>query len=206
MASNGSSKNVPAVFLDRDGTLNEMVYDQTHGLLDSPRRPDQVRPVAYAKQLLQELREMGFLIILVTNQPGIAKGTLTLDELHSVNQALSKALSPSCWDALEFCPHHPEFGPGCGCRKPMPGMLLRTAREYGVDLESSWMVGDGLVDVQAGKAAGCRTILISKLKVNLIERFFDLEGAEPDFVVRNLAEVLGCIRGVPPSGKARESS
>jgi D-glycero-D-manno-heptose 1,7-bisphosphate phosphatase len=206
VGTHGASKGVPAVFLDRDGTLNEMVYDPTHGLLDSPRRPAQVRAVAHAKELLQELREMGFLIVLVTNQPGISKGTLTLDELHAVNLELSKALAPSRWDTLEFCPHHPEFGLICGCRKPLPGMIFKAAQEHGVDLESSWMVGDGLVDVQAGKAAGCRTILLSKLKLNLIERFFDLEGAEPDFVVRDLLEVLRCIRGIPPASKARESS
>lgn len=205
MELHGSQRGVPAVFLDRDGTLNEMVYDPTHGLLDSPRRPEQVRAVAHASQLLQDLREMGFLIVLVTNQPGISKGTLTLEELHAVNLELSEVLAPSRWDALEFCPHHPDFGPACGCRKPMPGMLLKAARDHGVDMQKSWMVGDGLVDVQAGKAAGCRTILLSKLKVNLIERFFDFEGAEPDFVVRNLLEVLCCIRGVPPTGKVRES-
>lgn len=205
MATHDFPKGVPAVFLDRDGTLNEMVYDPTHGLLDSPRRPGQVRAVAHADQLLRELRAMGFLIVLVTNQPGIAKGTLAVEELHAVNLELAKALAPSHWDALEFCPHHPEFGPACGCRKPLPGMLLKAAREHGVDLQKSWMVGDGLVDVQAGKAAGCRTILLSKLKVNLIERFFDLEGAEPDYVARNLLDALCCIRGAPPAGKVRES-
>ncbi len=206
MAPHGLLKGVPAVFLDRDGTLNEMVYDQTHGLLDSPRRPEQVRPVAYSAELLQALREMGFLIVLVTNQPGIAKGTLTMDELHAVNRTLLLELAPSRWDVLEFCPHHPDFGTVCECRKPLPGMILKVARERGVDLANSWMIGDGLVDVQAGRAAGCRTILLSKLKANLLERFFDMEGAEPNFVARNLSEVLCCIRGVPPAVKTRESS
>lgn len=194
----------PAVFLDRDGVLNEMVYDPTHGLLDSPRRAEQVVAVHNAKELLLELRLMGYKIIVVTNQPGIAKGTLTSSALHTVHETLEAALAPATWDALEFCPHHPEFGAACECRKPKPGMLMKAALENHIDLSKSWMVGDGLVDVQAGRAAGCKTVLVTKLKVNVVERFFEMQGAEPDFVVRNLVEVLGCIRGELTFQKCRE--
>lgn len=194
----------PAVFLDRDGVLNEMVYDSSHGLLDSPRRAEQVVPMRHASEVVQGLRELGYKIIVVTNQPGIAKGTLTLDELNAVHDRLGQALAPAFWDALEFCPHHPDYGVACACRKPGPGMLFKAAAMEGIDLAKSWMVGDGLVDVQAGRAAGCRTILVTKLKVNVVERFFEMEGAEPDFVAGHLLEVLECIRGRAVFQKRRE--
>ena len=194
----------PAVFLDRDGVLNEMVYDSTHGLLDSPRRAEQVVPMRHASEVVQGLRDLGYKIIVVTNQPGIAKGTLTLDELNAVHERLGQALAPAFWDALEFCPHHPDYGVACACRKPGPGMLRKAAALEGIDLAKSWMVGDGLVDVQAGRAAGCRTILVTKLKVNVVERFFEMEGAEPDFVAGHLLEVLACIQGRSVFQKRRE--
>ena len=81
---------------------------------------------------------------------------------------------------------------------------MKAALENHIDLSKSWMVGDGLVDVQAGRAAGCKTVLVTKLKVNVVERFFEMQGAEPDFVVRNLVEVLGCIRGELTFQKCRE--
>jgi D-glycero-D-manno-heptose 1,7-bisphosphate phosphatase len=194
----------PAVFLDRDGVLNEMVYDSTHGLLDSPRRPEQVVLMKNARELIQGLRELGYKVVVVTNQPGIAKGTLTPEELHAVHERLGQALHPAAWDALEYCPHHPDYGVACACRKPGPGMLYKAASAEGIDLAKSWMVGDGLVDVQAGRAAGCRTVLVTKLKVNVVERFFEMEGAQPDFVARHLLEVLECVRGRVAFQKTRE--
>lgn len=204
MTASSGGAGSPAVFLDRDGVLNEMVYDAAHGLLDSPRRAEQVVVMRDATAFLQGLRELGYKVIVVTNQPGIAKGTLSIEELNAVHQRLGDALYPGGWDALEYCPHHPEFGDVCECRKPGAGMLRKAAREHGIDLSRSWMVGDGLVDVQAGRAAGCRTVLVTKLKVNVVERFFDLEGAEPDFVARDLSQALKCIRGEFEFSKVRE--
>lgn len=193
------SAHPSALFLDRDGILNEMVYDPTHGLFDSPRRPEQVRAVAGAGAFLCEARARGFFLSVVTNQPGVAKGTLTLAELGAVHARLAELLARDGgrWDELRFCPHHPAAGPGadpayvrcCDCRKPAPGMLLAALREHGLDAGSSWMIGDGLNDVQAGRAAGCRTILIARLKIEQIERFVEL-GAEPDDVVPDLRAAL----------------
>jgi D-glycero-D-manno-heptose 1,7-bisphosphate phosphatase len=194
----------PAVFLDRDGVLNEMVYDPCHGLLDSPRRPEQVVPMRYAGELIGALRLSGYKVIVVTNQPGIAKGTLKLSELAAVNERLKATFFPEAWDALEFCPHHPDYGDECECRKPKAGMLQKAAIEHNIDLARSWMVGDGLVDVQAGRAAGCRTVLVTKLKVNIVERFFEMAGAEPHCIARNLLEALDLIRGTCAPAKFRE--
>lgn len=194
----------PAVFLDRDGVLNEMVYDETHGLLDSPRRADQVRGVPGAGAFLAELRRLGFFLCVVSNQPGLAKGTLTPAALDAVNRKLAECLAADggAWDAWRFCPHHPEGGPGgnpawikrCDCRKPAPGLLTRAAQEYGLDPRCSWMVGDGLNDVQAGHAAGCRTVLLTRLKIEQIERFFSLPDALPTAVAPDFSSALAVIR------------
>lgn len=181
-----------AVFFDRDGTLNEMVYDETHGIMDSPRLPDQVRLMPGAASAIRRLRDCGFLIVVVTNQPGLAKGTMTEASLDAVNTRLAELLreQDAAWDALYYCPHHPNGQPGnpytsrCHCRKPLPGLLTKAAQERNISLPDSWMLGDGIVDIQAGRAAGCRTILITALKLEHIERFMRLN-CEPDFCVSN---------------------
>lgn len=192
-----------AVFVDRDGTLNAMVYDETHGLFDSPRRPGQVRAVPGAGRFLRDLRALGYRVIVVTNQPGIAKGTLTPAQLKAVNKRLRELLSREGgdWDDLRFCPHHPGGGPGakskyvtdCDCRKPKPGLLVAAARDHGLDLARSWMVGDGLVDVQAGRAAGCRTILVTRLKIEQVERLFAAGIRQIGSVARDLPAALKLI-------------
>lgn len=200
------SLSLPAVFVDRDGTLNEMVYDETHGLLDSPRRPEQVVLRKHAAAFLAGVRRLGYLVVVATNQPGLAKGTLTKEDLERVNRRLAGLLrnahKDARWDVVKICPHHPkgdrrahsEWATACRCRKPKPGLLLEAAREHGLDLSRSWMVGDGLNDIRAGRAAGCRTILVTSLKIEQVERFFGRGGAEPDFIARDLREALRIIR------------
>jgi D-glycero-D-manno-heptose 1,7-bisphosphate phosphatase len=185
-----------ALFVDRDGVLNAMVYDADHGLLDSPRRPEQVRMIPGAGRFLAAARAAGWLTVVVTNQPGIAKGTLTVAELEAVHTELRRQVEAegAGWDDLYYSPYHPKPGPGgrpeytraSDCRKPGPGMLLAAAEKHGIDCAASWMIGDGTVDVQAGRAAGCRTILVTDLKISQIEQFHNMAGAMPDLVVKNL--------------------
>ncbi|TAN38278.1 MAG: HAD-IIIA family hydrolase [Verrucomicrobia bacterium] len=198
----------PAIFLDRDGTINEMVYDETHGLLDSPRRPEQVVLIPGAAEFMCHVRRLGYRIVVVTNQPGIAKGTLTLAELEAVNQRLAELLATegAQWDALYFCPHHPQGWPGfsspyvrnCDCRKPKPGLLLRATHEHDLDLTKSWMIGDGSNDIEAGNAAKCQTMLITKLKIEQIERFYTLESAVPTVIATNFTEATSIILSAQP--------
>lgn len=192
-----------AVFVDRDGTLNEMVYDENHGVLDSPRKPDEVRLMPKAVDFLKAIKKSGYLVIVVTNQPAIAKGTLSLKNLQDVNEKLASLLAAggAAWDDLRYCPHFP--GPAmkknkytvvCDCRKPKPGLLLSAAREFHIDLPSSWMVGDGLNDIQAGKAAGCRSILVTRLKIEQVERFFNLKNCQPDAIACDLIKAAEIIQ------------
>jgi len=192
-----------AVFIDRDGTLNDMVYDETHGTLDSPRRPKDVSLKPYAAEFIKCAHQHGYLAIVATNQPGVARGTLSLKALASVNNKLAALLAAegAKWDDLRFCPHCPaaakkknEYAVECECRKPKPGLLLGAAREFNIDLRKSWMVGDGLNDIQAGKTAGCRTILVTKLKIEQVERFFSLENCRPDAIANDLKEAAEVIK------------
>ncbi len=194
------SAKAKAIFLDRDGVLNRMVYDENHGIMDSPRRIEQLSPMPGARELLARAKGLGFLRVIVTNQPGIAKGTLTFAELDRLHAALSDMLSDAseAWDACYVCPNHPDGGATderkkyairCNDRKPAPGMLLRAARALNIDLAQSWMVGDGIVDVQAGQAAGCRTMLVTKLKPEIVSRLFELK-IEPNVYAPDLQAVI----------------
>ena len=199
-----------AVFVDRDGTLNRMVYDETHGLLNSPRLPAQVKMIKGAGVFLRRLKQAGYRVVVVSNQPGLAKNTLTEERLAAVNRTLARQLEREgdSWDEIRCCPHHPR-GSGrknryvkkCACRKPAPGLLLQAAREQGLDLKKSWMVGDGINDVQAGKAAGCKTVLVTRLKIDQVELFFSMNKARPDHVVSSLDEAFETMAG--PRRRAR---
>ncbi|MFB3882146.1 MAG: D-glycero-beta-D-manno-heptose 1,7-bisphosphate 7-phosphatase [Armatimonadota bacterium] len=148
-----------AVFLDRDGTIIEEV--------NYLRSPDQLRLLPGSAAAIGRLNEAGLAVVVVTNQSGIARGMLTEADLALTNAALAQLLAQAGahLDAIYFCPHHPEVGPAqyrrrCECRKPAPGMLLRAARELGLDLGRSFVVGDSTRDLLAGRAAGTHTVLV----------------------------------------------
>ncbi len=146
---------VGAAFLDRDGVINEEV-DYLHEV-------DKAVLIPGVAAAIREIRERGLKVIVVTNQAGIAKGLYSEAELHAVNRRIAELLAAegAIWDAIYFCPHHPSHSDGCECRKPAPGMLLRAIREFGIDPARSFMVGDRMTDLEAGRAAGCaRTYLV----------------------------------------------
>lgn len=143
-----------AVFLDRDGTvIRDMVY-----LND----PNQIYFFDESYAALSMLHNAGYLLILVTNQSGVARGLVQIENLHKINEIVvdtyAKHNIPIA--AVYYCPH-PVDG-GCSCRKPKPGMLLDAAKKFDIDLKNSWMVGDRLTDVDAGLAAGCRSVLLTE--------------------------------------------
>jgi histidinol-phosphate phosphatase family protein len=156
-----------AAFLDRDGVLNEFVKDRRSGALESPLRATEVSLVAGAAEAAARLLDAGFALVCVTNQPAAAKGKAPVTELLAVHERVVELLAGEgvVLAASRICLHHPEgvvaeLSGGCRCRKPAPGMLLDAAASLGVDLGRSWMVGDSDVDVFAGRAAGCRTVLV----------------------------------------------
>ena len=139
-----------AVFLDRDGTLIEDV--------GYPRDPARVTVLAGAVDALRELAGRGFVLAVVSNQSGLARGLVTPAEAAAVDARFRALFAAEgvAFDAVEYCPHGPDDG--CDCRKPAPGMLLEIAGRLGLDLAGSFMVGDKESDVEAGRRAGCRSL------------------------------------------------
>ena len=136
------------VFIDKDGTL----------LVDVPYNvdPERIELVPGAAEAVASLAGSGYRVIVVSNQPGAGLGLFSEDALAAVAARL-RALLPVV-DGFYYCPHAPHEG--CACRKPEPGLLERAARDHGIDLSGSWMIGDILDDVEAGRRAGCRTVLL----------------------------------------------
>jgi D-glycero-D-manno-heptose 1,7-bisphosphate phosphatase len=188
-----------AVFFDRDGTLNHMVYDDDHGLVDSPQRVAQFRLFRGAAEAVRRINALGMLALVVSNQPGVAKGKGSLADVEGITARLhgDLALGGARLDGVYYCLHHPEavveeYRLHCDCRKPHPGLLLRAAAEHGVDLAASFMIGDGLNDVGAGAAAGCTTILLGARRCDVCQ-MMDEVGAHPDYIVANLSEAVALI-------------
>jgi D-glycero-D-manno-heptose 1,7-bisphosphate phosphatase len=144
-----------AVFLDRDGVLNEAVVRD--GRPFAPASLSELVVLPEAPSACRSLRNEGFLLIVVTNQPELARGTLDAGTLEALHGELSSRLS---LDAIYVCPH--DDRDRCPCRKPAPGLLLRAAVEQGIDLGRSFLVGDRWRDIEAGQRAGCRTIFIDR--------------------------------------------
>lgn len=178
-----------AVFLDRDGCLN--VYK---GLIS---HAEDLELIAGVGQALAKINRSGYLAILITNQPVIARGDCSLEELDTIHGRLECLLGDqgAFLDAIYFCPHHPDSGfPGerpeykiiCDCRKPKPGMILEAAKAYNIDLASSFMVGDSTGDIEAGKAAACKTAFLLSGDKNeapeAVPRYENLL----DFVLKNI--------------------
>lgn len=162
-----TSKNLrnkqKAVFIDRDGTINKYV-----GFL---RNIDNFELNPSVAEAVKKINASGYLAIVITNQPVIARGEVTFEQLNEIHNKMETLLGyeGAYLDGIYFCPHHPHRGYegevkelkiDCDCRKPKPGMLLKAAKDFNVDLASSWMVGDGKNDIKAGKAAKCQTAFI----------------------------------------------
>ena len=152
-----------AIFIDRDGTINKYV-----GFL---RNIEDFELLPGTEEAIRKINESGFLAIVVTNQPVIARGEVTYDQLQEIHNKMETLLGNkgAYIDAIYFCPHHPDRGfegeipelkYDCDCRKPKPGMILKASVDYNIDLAQSWMIGDGENDIKCGKAAGCKTALI----------------------------------------------
>ena len=159
-----------AVFLDRDGVLNELVLNPATGDHESPYRAEDVRLAPGAAEAVRLLRTLGVPLAVVSNQPSAAKGTTDLGSLAAVHDAVMRQLADADAevDEVRYCFHHPagtdpELGRACDCRKPAPGLILQAADALGIDDEAlgrSWLIGDSDVDVVAARAAGLRTVLV----------------------------------------------
>lgn len=156
-----------AVFLDRDGVINEPVWDELDERYESPLDPRHVALANGAAAAIAALQSAGWRTVVVSNQPAAAKGKATRAQLRAVHARVVSLLAESGVriETWRYCLHHPQavvpgLGGACDCRKPKAGMLLDAAAREGIDLRRSWMVGDSDVDVAAGAAAGCQTVMV----------------------------------------------
>lgn len=178
-----------AIFLDKDGTLvDDIPYNVDPAL---------VRLAPGAAEGTAALHDAGYLLVVVSNQSGVARGYFDEKSLGPVGNRLEELLGAAGAKLAGFyyCPHHPEgivpaYSVGCQCRKPRPGMLLAAADDLGIDLSSSWLIGDILDDIEAGRTAGCRTVLIK----NGNETEWDLgQRRVPDRLAANFTEAVDWI-------------
>lgn len=167
--SKNLSHKQKAIFLDRDGTINKYV-----GFL---RNIDQFELLDGVAEAIKMINVSGYLAIVVTNQPVIARGEVTFEELNEIHNKMETLLGEqgAYLDGIYYCPHHPHRGYDgevkelkieCDCRKPKPGMLIQASKDFNIDLEQSWMIGDGENDILVGKNAGCKTALIGNDEFN----------------------------------------
>jgi D-glycero-D-manno-heptose 1,7-bisphosphate phosphatase len=158
-----------AIF-DRDATVIDVVRDEELGAISVAFHPDQIKLLDGAIEGMRALQDAGFVLAMATNQPAPAKGQFSADAVRRTNAALLTRLAERGVNiaSLEVCMHHPEGGPGgdpalvraCDCRKPKPGMIRTLLERFGADAAASWMIGDSMGDVEAGRAAGVNTALV----------------------------------------------
>jgi len=182
-----------AVFLDRDGTVAEEVGYVNHA--------SRVKLLPGSATAVKRLREAGFLAVVVTNQAGVARDYFEECVVHQAHARLRELLAAegAALDAIYYCPHHPREGAPpyrqeCDCRKPKPGMLRRAAADLGIDLSRSYMVGDGVVDVGAARAAGVVPILVlTGYGRGHVEHRRDRWSVEPEHIAEDLGAAVDWI-------------
>ena len=167
--------------MDRDGVINRALERDSKPF--PPRNLGEFEILPGVQEACVKLKAAGFLLVVATNQPDVGRGTLTKELVEKIHARLMKQLPI---DRVEVCFHPGQGKSDCDCRKPKPGMLLRAARELGIDLAQSWMVGDRWRDVDCGHAAGCRTIFIDCGYAEELKQ-------KPDFSAGNLAEAVDII-------------
>jgi D,D-heptose 1,7-bisphosphate phosphatase len=188
-----------AVFLDRDGVINPYVYHPEFGTVDSPARASEFSLSPGVGASISRFNQLGLFVVVVSNQPGIAKRKFSLSHLHAITSKMRASVRSSGGkiDAIYYCRHHPDsllpiYRKNCECRKPKPGLLLMAATDCDIDIPASYTVGDGITDILAGSAAGTTTIFVSARKCYVCDELAR-HGAKPDFIVGDLWEASEVI-------------
>lgn len=186
----------PAVFFDRDGVINEIVYNEDTELMDSPMNVSQFKLLPGVAEALKSVKNKGYYVFIVTNQPAAAKGKTTLTNLYDINTSFVNQMKREDVDidGVFLCIHYPKKLPltkdeylikECNCRKPKSGMIMDAADKYNIDLENSYMVGDSFTDVQCGINAGVKTVFLGDYKCDACKKLCD---NKPDLICKNISE------------------
>ena len=189
-----------AAFLDRDGVINSLIYHKESGVIDSPANIAQFRILPRVPRAIRLLNDLGLRVVIVSNQPGIAKGRFAASMLREFDRKLQAALKTTRArvDAIYYCLHHPDavvktLRKRCACRKPGIGMLTQAASDLGLSLPDSYMVGDGLTDIEAGTRAGCSTVFVGRWKCEHCQCVHP-PGLTPKFIAKDLWQAVQLIR------------
>jgi D,D-heptose 1,7-bisphosphate phosphatase len=200
-----------AIFLDRDGVINSMVYNSEFGLVDSPANPSEFRLLPGVADAVKHINDMGYLAIVISNQPGIAKGKYSRSLLEAITDKMHQSLNiqGARLDDIYYCLHHPdavldEFRSNCNCRKPKPGLLKQAVCDWDIDLSRSYLIGDGITDIIAGKRVGVTSFFVGNRKEYLLEEF-DRWGVIPDYFVKSLFEAVQIVRKIEIENKGSET-
>lgn len=176
------NKSIPAVFLDRDGVLSHTFV--RNGKSYAPLRREDFKLMPNTSRSVKLLKQQGYKVIVVTNQPDIGNGMVTLEVVESMHQKLREKTEV---DDIFLCAHRQDEG--CECRKPKPGMLFDASEKHGLDLSKSFMVGDRESDIEAGKRAGCRTIFIDR-------HYAEPRPLNPEVIVNSLQKAVSYILNI----------
>jgi len=189
------------MFLDRDGVINEMVYNLEFGVVDSIAKQDDFVIKPGIGRVVREINKMNYLAIVISNQPGIAKGKYSEKILEEITEKMHQELAKedARLDAVYYCLHHPdaimpEYKISCKCRKPKPGLIQQTARVWDIDLNRSFFIGDGITDILAGKSAGTKTILHNSRKLYVLDAL-SKHNIFPDYFAERILDVIAIIKG-----------
>lgn len=189
-----------AVFIDRDGVINEMIYSQEHGFVDSPFKASQLELLKGVPKATSILNSLGFKVIIISNQPGIAKGKFSKKEFELIRKKMHRELQKhdAFVDDEFYCFHHPDskikkLKMICSCRKPKTGLMKDAVAKHNIDIKKSYFVGDGIVDMLAAKKMRCKSIFVGTLNSTILKQFKQNK-VNPDYTVKDLLDAVSIIK------------
>ncbi|OGK21591.1 hypothetical protein A3C23_01770 [Candidatus Roizmanbacteria bacterium RIFCSPHIGHO2_02_FULL_37_13b] len=191
-------KMTKGVFFDRDGIINQVIYDMVLGRISTPLNPNQIVLVPKIVDLLRLTKQKGYLNIIVSNQPMIGLKRISEDGFATITDRVVNLLKKenAIIDDQFYCFHHPyalipKYKKKCSCRKPGIDLITQAQKKHDIDLKKSWFIGDGTFDIIAGHKSGCKTILVTNVEESAYLHEFEkrLGKVKPDFIVKNLGEI-----------------
>lgn len=192
----------PALFLDRDGVINELVFNDDIEQYDSPLKLDEIKIIPRVSEALRSLKNGDYRLIIISNQPAAAKGKIHLTDLYEINRKIIEILNQEGihFDEIMICDHYPRkvceddywgLVQNCNCRKPKPGLIMRVLEKYNIDLDKSFIIGDSYTDILLGKTLGINSVLVGEMKCEVCKKFND--DTKPDYIVKSLYEFVKTI-------------
>ena len=189
-----------AVFLDRDGVINELIITKDDGVVDSPNSVTQFKIIPGVTNALKILKKLGYKLILISNQPGVAKNYYNLKEFYKIKQKMESTFVKHQvkLDDQYYCLHHPDaknpkYKKNCQCRKPKIKLVTESIKAHHIDLQKSFFIGDGIVDLQLAKRVKCRSIFIGNINSTIL-KVFQEKNISPFYIAHDLLEAAKYIK------------